>query len=149
MSIEERFYSEAFEDGFNYAIQRMFGDDEEKKPKKWPYVVGGTAGALVGGTVGTGLGLAHETYKSLDKSGGIKTIKDNEARLKKGDNRTAKEVEEKLKKQLENYYKKNGDKVGTSALKKMALGGAIGTAVPVGAAMALYHHRKNKLNRED
>ena len=26
MSIEERFYSEAFEDGVNYAIQRMFAD---------------------------------------------------------------------------------------------------------------------------
>ena len=25
MSIEERIYSEAFEDGVNYAIQKMFG----------------------------------------------------------------------------------------------------------------------------
>ena len=149
MSIEEKFYSEAFEDGFNYAIQRMFGDDEEKKPKKWPYVVGGTAGALVGGTVGAGAGLAHEAYKSLDKSGGLKTIKANEVKLKNGDKRVAKEAEKELNKKLDDYFRKNEKKISTSALKKIALGGAIGTAVPVGAAMALYHHRKNKLNREN
>ena len=34
MSIEERLYSRAFEDGVNYAIQRMFNDKTEKDKKK-------------------------------------------------------------------------------------------------------------------
>ena len=34
MSIEERLYSEAFEDGVNYVIQRMFADKTEKDKKK-------------------------------------------------------------------------------------------------------------------
>jgi hypothetical protein len=35
MSIEERFYSEAFENGVNYAIQRMFNSVEKLDPEKF------------------------------------------------------------------------------------------------------------------
>ena len=34
MNIEERFYNEAFQDGVDYAIQRMFNDKTEKDKKK-------------------------------------------------------------------------------------------------------------------
>ena len=35
MSIEERFYSEAFQDGVNYAIERMFNSVEKLDPEKY------------------------------------------------------------------------------------------------------------------
>jgi hypothetical protein len=34
ISIREKIYSKAFEDGVNYAIQKMFNEEEEDKKKK-------------------------------------------------------------------------------------------------------------------
>jgi hypothetical protein len=66
MSIEERIYSEAFEDGVNYAIQRMFGDDEKNEGS---YLRSSLTGAGLGFGAGAFLGrnlVGKDTLKEFD-----------------------------------------------------------------------------------
>jgi hypothetical protein len=141
MSIEERIYSEAFEDGVNYAIQRMFGDDEEKKPKKWPYVVGGTAGGIVGGAIGTGAGMIS-AGNSI-----VKKVKDTNKALYDEVQRAP--TWEKLSKKTQEKMSKYAEEAGTSMLKRGAVGGLIGAGIPAATAIALYHRKKKELNKKD
>lgn len=53
ISIKEKIYNKAFEDGVNYAIQRLFAEEEEDQNKN----KSGAAPWIVGGAVGTAAGL--------------------------------------------------------------------------------------------
>lgn len=55
ISIKERIYSKAFEDGVNYTIQKMFGEEEEKERKNRGL------GKAIG--IGSGIGLASHALQ--------------------------------------------------------------------------------------
>jgi hypothetical protein len=134
--LEDKLYSKAFNDGFEYAIEKLFAEeDEEKKPKKWPYAVGGAIAGTVGGSLTFSGVTKHLMKKDLDL---------NAEELKKLD-RLPKSNPKAYEKIMENYYEgwpKSRNKAVGAGLGAM---GALGVAVP----MALYHHRKNKLNKKE
>lgn len=56
ISIKEKIYSKAFEDGINYAIEKMFGEGEEKERKNRGL------GKAIG--IGSGIGLASHALQA-------------------------------------------------------------------------------------
>jgi hypothetical protein len=130
ISIKEKIYSKAFEDGVNYAIQKMFGEEEEKKPSKTPYVIGGTAASALGGSLGAGIGGIAGTLKELKKAA-------KEAGI---ENYLADEVERIVE---------NNPKAAMKIAGKTILGGALGLGTAIGGTMALYNRAKKKMNKKD
>jgi len=133
--LEDKLYSEAFNDGFEYAIEKLFAEeDDEKKPKKWPYAVGGAIAGTVGGAATTGAVGVHLFRKDVPK----------EIR-KDFDSMSSKEFENFL-----NWYKKYSPSDYNKKINK-AIGAGLGAAGALGVAapMALYYHRKNKLNKKE
>ena len=171
MSIEERLYSEAFQDGVNYAVQRMFGGDEEKNDGSYlrSSLIGAGLGFGVGSLFGRNL-VGKDTLKEFDSV----NKKYQEAVLDKnkmekraryadeysmqhrmiGNNKKAAELAEEAKatrglnrlneseiKKLEPTYKKLAGKVTFRSM---------GIPVIAGASLgALSHHLSKKKDKKD
>lgn len=124
INLREKIYSKAFEDGINYAIEKMFNEDE-KKPNKTPYVIGGTAASILGGSLGAGIGGTVGAIKELKKAAKEAGIKDY----------MADEV---------NKIVANNPKALTKIGGKTVLGGALGLGTAIGGTIALYNRAKKK-----
>ena len=131
--LEDKLYSKAFNDGFEYAIEKLFAEeDEEKKPKKWPYAVGGALAGTLGGVTAFGEVGHHLMCKDLkiDSKAATKLAEENP------------KAYEKL---IDIHWKKNP----SAPLKALGAGLGAAGALGVAAPMALYYHRKNKLNKKE
>ena len=131
--LEDRLYNEAFNDGFNYAIEKLFAEeDDEKKPKKWPYAVGGAVAGTVGGGLTAGMYGHHLMCKDL-----------------KLDSNAAAKLASKNPKAYEKLVNLHFEKNPSAAFKVLGAGLGAAGALGVAAPMALYHYRKNKLNKKE
>jgi len=130
MTLEERIYSEAFEDGIDYAIQKMFGDE---KTSINDILREESEGA------GAGKGTGESAKKDNFLKRGWEGFKKNIWEADKGLRDVGKDAEGKEVKKLN--WKRLGKRAGV-------IGGA-GALVAVPTALAIRSHNKKKAAAEE
>jgi len=158
ISIREKIYSKAFEDGVNYAIQKMFNEEEEDKKKKkgvGAYIGAGLTGAVAGKVGGSLVGdhiikkkyipdpyqLGVDIAKGLSKDG-IGTTQTDIFNATINPGKTLKEHGSKLSEDTKRHLE-TMEKAVKLGKRSSRIGALVGTGVGTGA-VALYRHMKNK-----
>lgn len=109
MSIREKVYSKAFENGVNYVIQRLFAEEEEDQNKN----KSGAAPWIVGGAIGTAAGLGGGYLASSGNRQNIRNEQINITARKENIDRENKSYEN-YKGEAEKSYQKSIDRAKES-----------------------------------
>jgi hypothetical protein len=143
----QKIYSKAFENGVNYAIQKMFGEEEDKKKKEYlPYAASSAAGSAIGvgvthrkGLIDQGKNTYKATKSAADKLGiSIEELANGMQEGKYMD--AAREIGEDVNKRGVKYAKRSPFVLAGSAL--------VGSGAGLAAAHGVKKLIEKKRNKE-